>query len=79
MRSRKKVAKPSRPKTLAEAVKRAFPDSHPEYHQQIFNRYRRFGIPEREAIKALGLGYSSPTSAMCDGVLKWRDPLEVAS
>ena len=78
MRNRKKVVKPSRPKSLAEAITRAFPDSHPEYHQQIFNRYRKFCVPEREAIKALGLGYSSPTSAMSDGVLKWRDPLEVA-
>lgn len=76
MRTKSKIAKQPRPKDLAEAVARAFPDSHPGYQRMVINRYLRFGVPEREAIKALGLGYSSPTAAMSDGVLKWRVPAE---
>ena len=77
MYSRKKVAKPTRPKSLAEAVALAFPDSHPDYQRMVVNRYLKFGVPEREAIKALGKGYSSPTAAMSDGLLKWRVPAEL--
>lgn len=77
MRNTKTFAKLPRPKSLAQAVARAFPDSHPDYQRMVFNRYLKFSVPEREAIKALGLGYSSPTAAMSDGVLKWRAPLEV--
>ena len=75
MTSKTKSRRQSKPRSLAEAILQEFPSSHPHYHEMILRRYLVREVPEREAIKAVCAGYSSPTAAMFDGLIKWRDPV----
>ena len=59
--------------SLRDAVLSTFDGVHPHYLATIVWRYEElYGVPEREAVKAIRKGYSSPGAAMADKVIKWR-------
>jgi hypothetical protein len=63
-------------KTLEEAVAHVFPETHPNYQSMVVRRFRQmYAVPEKEAIKAVLKGYSSPSAAMSARVIKRRDRL----
>ena len=65
--------KPGNQTPLTAAIRRAFPNSDPKYLRLIERRFTEaYGVPEDEAIKAVSLGYSSPSAAMNARVIKRR-------
>jgi hypothetical protein len=58
---------------LGAAIRRAFPASDAKYRGLIARRFiEAYGVPEDEAIKAVSLGYSSPSAAMKARVIRRR-------